>query len=285
MTDGDSSSGRDFVDSHQHFWDLDRFDYVWMPPEPGVLRRTYLPKDLAPILERSGVTRTVLVQANQAAGEAGFLLDLAEANDFVVGVVAWVDLTSPDLGRVLDDLMKRPKMVGVRHQVHDEPDDAWLNRDDVIGGMRELARRGLPYDLLLRPQHLKFVAPLAEKVPDLRMVVDHIAKPPIAEGLTEPWAKDIAAVAAIPGVYCKVSGLVTEADHSGWTVDDLEPYVSHVVEVFGLDRLMWGSDWPVCRLAASYDQVLGAALEAVGDISDEERARVFSRNAIDFYRL
>ena len=273
------------VDSHHHFWDLGRLDYSWMPPGDRVLARNYLPSDLAPRLERSGVSATALVQATHSPEEAGFLLDLAESTDFVAGVVAWVDLTSPDVGETLDQLQRRPRLVGVRHQVHDEPDDAWLARSDVVRGLKELARRGLAYDLLLRPQHLKYVPPLVEQVPDLRLVVDHIAKPLIASGTMEPWATDLAAVAAIPGVYCKLSGMVTEADHSDWSVDDLEPYVAHVVDQFGFDRLMWGSDWPVCLLAAGYDQVLRAAVEAVGPMSDEQRAGLMGRNAVEFYRL
>ena len=273
------------VDSHHHFWDLDMFDFGWMSGAPDVLRRNYLPADLAPELERTGVSRTVLVQATQDAGEADFLLDLAEANEFIAGVVAWTDLTADDLGATLDRLMKRRGLVGIRHLVHDEQDDAWLARDDVVRGLGELERRGLAYDLLLRPQHLRYIPALAERLPDLRMVVDHIAKPSIAEGTMEPWATDIAAVASVPGIYCKLSGMVTEADHSRWTVDDLKPYVAHVVEHFGLDRLMWGSDWPVCRLAASYERVLESAIDAVGPISEGEREKLVGANATRFYRL
>ena len=274
------------IDSHQHFWDLGRFDYAWMPPGDKVLRRNYLPDNLAPVLHRNGIERTVIVQAHQSVGEANFLLDLAEATDFVAGVVAWVDLTSPDVGAVLDELARRPKLVGIRHQVHDEADEAWLVRDDAIRGLREVARRDLAYDLLVRPQHLRYVPPLAEKVPDLRMVVDHVAKPLIADGTLEPWSADIAAVAAIPGIYCKVSGMVTEARAYRWSVSDLKPFVAHVIEQFGLERLMWGSDWPVCLLAAtSYDIVLSAALDAVGSISDDDTAGLMGGNAAAFYRL
>ena len=273
------------VDSHHHFWDLGRFEYPWMPQGPSVLRRDYFPEDLAPLLQRNGISRTVVVQAIGDAGETTFLLDLAEANDFVAGVVAWIDLTSPDAGKILDDLMKRRRIVGIRHQIHDEADDAWMIREDVIRGLRELERRELAYDLLVRPQHLKYVPALADKVPSLRMVVDHIAKPLIAQRSMDPWAEDIAQVAAIPGIYCKVSGMVTEADHAHWSPDDLKPYVSHVVEQFGLNRVMWGSDWPVCQLAATYEEVLVAALQAVGAVSDEEKARFLGGNAVEFYRL
>ena len=273
------------VDSHHHFWDVERFDYEWMPPEPSVLRHSYLPRNLRPVLERNGVERTVLVQAHASVEEAEFLLALATGAGFVAGVVAWVDLTSPDVGASLDRLSRMGPLIGIRHVVETDPDEAWLSRDASIRGLREVARRGLAYDLLVKPPHLKHVPQLAERVPELRMVVDHIAKPPIASGEMEPWASDIAAVAAIPGVYCKVSGMVTEADHSGWTVDDLRPYVAHVVERFGFGRLMWGSDWPVCLLASNYDDVRLAAIDALGPMTAEDRDGVLGRNATDFYRL
>ena len=274
------------VDSHHHFWDIEKFDYDWMPPPPSVLQRSYTPQDLSPHIERAGIGRTVVVQAHMSVEEASFSLDVAASNDFVAGVVAWVDLADPNVGDVLDGLAKRPKLVGIRHQVEDDPDEAWLTRVASVRGLKVVASLGLAYDLLLRPQHLKHVPPLAEAVPGLRMVVDHIAKPPIAAGEMQPWADDIAAVAAIPGVYCKVSGMVTEADHANWSVDDLKPYVSHVLDQFGIDRLMWGSDWPVCLLAASsYEQVLHAALEAIGPLSDDDRAKFLGRNATEVSRL
>ncbi len=273
------------VDSHHHFWDLERFDFEWMPPEPSVLRRSYLPRDPGPVLERNGVERTVVVQAHASVEEAEFLLALATGADFVAGVVAWVDLSSPNVGASLDRLGRMGPLVGIRHVVETDPDEAWLSRDASTRGLREVARRGLAYDLLVRPQHLKHVPRLAERVPELRMVVDHIAKPLIASGEIEPWASDIAAVAAIPGVYCKVSGMVTEADHSGWTVDDLRPYVAHVVERFGFGRLMWGSDWPVCLLASNYEDVRLAAIDSLGPMTNEDRDGVLGRNAAAFYRL
>jgi L-fuconolactonase len=273
------------IDSHHHFWDLSRFDYEWMPPPPNILRRNYLPENLRPLLRATGFDRTIVVQAHKSVSEANFLLDLADAGDFVAGVVAWVGLTKPDVGDVLDELMERPKLVGIRHQVEDDPDDEWLTRDDSVRGLHEVAARGLAYDVLVKPRHLKYVPALAKKIPDLRMVVDHMAKPFIADGVMEPWATDIAAVAEIPGVYCKVSGMVTEADHASWTVEDLKPYVAHVMDCFGIDRLMWGSDWPVCLLAAGYEQVFNAAQAAIGPLSESDRARLLGRNAKAFYRL
>ena len=285
MTEPDRTPPAATVDSHHHFWDIDTYSYDWMPPAPNVLRRSYFPEDMAPLLAQAGISSTVLVEAHSSLSEADFLLDLAEASDFVAGVVAWVDLKDPEVGAVLERLKRRPGLVGIRHGVEHDPDEAWLGRDDSVRGLRELARADLAYDLLLRPHHLKYVPPLADKVPELRMVVDHIAKPPIASGELEPWATDITAVASIPGVYCKVSGMMTEADHQQWTVEDLKPLRAHVVEQFGLDRLMFGSDWPVCLLASSYDRVVAAALDAIGPLSESEKASVMGGNATDFYRL
>jgi L-fuconolactonase len=170
------------VDSHHHFWDLERFQYDWMPTPPNGLRRRYFPEDMAPLLAETGVSSTVLVEAHSSLAEADFLLDMAEASDFVAGVVAWIDLQDPEVGAELERLKKRPSLVGIRHPVEHDPDEAWLSRDESVRGLRELARADLTYDLLLRPHHLKDVPPLADKLPDLRMVVDRIAKPPIATG-------------------------------------------------------------------------------------------------------
>ena len=273
------------VDSHHHLWDIDRLHYAWMPPGDNVLKRNYLPDDMRPLLERNGIDRTVLVQAHESLDEARWLIDLAESGDFIAGAVVWVDLVDPDVGRVLDELMERPGLVGVRHGVEHDPDQEWLTRPASIRGLKELAERGIRYDVLTRPHQLAQVPPLADKVPGLKMVIDHISKPPIASGGMEPWATDIARVAEIPGVYCKVSGMVTEADHDDWKYDDLKPYVRHIVDIFGFARLMFGSDWPVCLLASSYDDVVNSALEGVGDIGPEERAKLMGGNAIDFYGL
>jgi L-fuconolactonase len=273
------------IDAHQHFWDLGRFEYSWMPAEPSVLRQTFLPHLLARILERNRFDGSVLVQANTILAETRWLLDLADANDFIRAVVGWVDLTDPRLGAVLDELQKRPKFKGVRHPVHDEADDGWLVRDDVLKGLAELARRGLPYDLLLRPRHLPLVPRIAERVPELRMVIDHIAKPPIAAQSMEPWARDIEASAALSHVYCKLSGMITEADPQGWKVEHLRPYVAHVMRIFGPDRLMFGSDWPVCMLAGSWKEVLAAITQALGPQPIEVREKMLGETAARFYGI
>jgi L-fuconolactonase len=255
-----------------------------MPKGDSVLGRNYLPNDLAPLLKRTLVSKTVVVQAQMTMAEADFLFELANNTDFIAGVVAWVDLTDSNVGAALDEMQKNEKFVGVRHQVHDEPDERWLLRKEVVRGLKELERRDLAYDLLLRPPHLKHIPELAEQVPDLRMVVDHIAKPLIAESVMEPWAEDIARVAEIPGMHCKVSGMATEANPATWR-KEIEPYVTHVVECFGFDRLMWGSDWPVSLVVDIYDEVKHGANDAVGDIGHAEWSKLMGGNAIEFYKL
>jgi L-fuconolactonase len=273
------------VDSHHHFWDLKLFDYPWMPEGENVLRRNYGPSELAPLLKEAGVDKTVVVQAHQSVEEARWLLRVAAETPFVAGVVGWVDLTDPQVGRTLDELQKDSLFKGVRHIWHDEPDDDWLARPAAVRGLNEVARRGLAYDLLVRPRHLRYVEPIMDAVPDLRAVIDHIAKPDIKAHMVEPWLSSLRRVANIPGMMCKVSGMVTEADHQKWTPQDLRPYIAHVLGMFGWDRLMFGSDWPVCRLAGSYAQVIGAAREGLASLRPHEKSAVFGGNAASFYRL
>lgn len=273
------------IDSHHHLWDLNRFQYNWMPPAPNPLHRDYLPRDFEPLLKKNGVSRTIVIQAHHSTEESKFLLDLSENVDFIGGVVVWVDLTRPGVGKLLDQFMKRAKFVGVRHMLESEEDDSWVIREDVVSGLREVANRGLTYDLLVRPHHLPYIPILAERLPELRMVIDHISKPPVVDGSIEPWASAIADVSTIPGIHCKLSGMVTEADHRRWSVEDLVPYVNHVVEIFGFDRLMWGSDWPVCLLAATYQRVIESALAAVGPVSSADYGKLMGLNAVNFYQL
>ena len=273
------------IDSHQHYWDVGRLDYPWMPPGPSVLRRNYLPEDLEPVLADRHFDGTVVVQANVVMEETWWLLDLAARHESIRGVVAWVDLTDPALGATLDQCRRHAKFKGVRHIVHDEPDLRWLLREDVVRGLNELARRGIPYDLLLRPPHLTLMPELADRVPGLRMVIDHIAKPLIAARETEPWARDMEIAARIPGMHCKLSGMITEADHTQWKPGDLRPYVQHVLKLFGPDRLMFGSDWPVCKLAGSWKQALAAFTQACGPLPQTEREKILGGTAMRFYQL
>ena len=270
------------IDSHQHFWQVGRFDYPWMSRDLGVLYRDYLPDDLAPILRENGVKQTVLVQASNSVAESRWLLDLADENSFIAGVVGWVDLMSVEIEAQLDELCAHPKFKGVRHLVESEPQDDWLVQPAVLTGLEKLSARGLSYDLLVHTRHLRYVPQVAESCPDLRLVVDHMAKPPIARNEFEKWSQALKPVARYPNIHCKLSGLVTEANWSSWQTNDLRPYVQYALELFGADRMMFGSDYPVCLLAASYDRVLGSFQEL---LTDNDRDKIFSKNAARFYRL
>jgi len=273
------------IDAHQHFWDLDRFSYPWMPREPSPLRRNYLPPELRPILANNRFEGSVVVQATTSAKEARWLLDLADEYDFIRAVVGWVDLTAPDLPQHLDGLQAHPKFRGVRHPVHDEEDDRWLLRKDVIHGLRELERRDLCFDLLLRPRHLAIIPRLVERLPKLRMAIDHLAKPPIAEGRMDGWAEDLERIADLAQVYVKISGLITEADHQNWKAPHLKPFVQHAYRVFGPDRLMFGSDWPVCLQAGGWKEVLAAFTQTLGPLPTDTRLRMLGGTAIEFYGI
>ena len=273
------------IDAHQHFWDIALRNYSWMPPDPSPLRRNFLPGDLRPILETHRFDGSVAVQAHQSLEETRWLLNLASENPFIKGVAGWVDLTDPQVGRMLDELQGDPKLKGIRHLVHDEPDPRWLLRPDVMRGLAELERRRLPYDLLLRPIHLALVPLLAGKFPNLPMVIDHIAKPSIATREFDDWARMMETIVPIPHIYCKLSGMVTEARWDTWTADDLRPYVAFLLQGFGHERLMFGSDWPVCLLAASWKQVFAGLTQALGPQPEERREQILGTTASHFYRL
>lgn len=273
------------IDSHQHFWQVGRFDYPWMSSDLGVLYRDYLPDELAPTLSLNGVSKTVLVQASNSLAESRWLLSLADENSFIAGVVGWVDLMSANVGVQLDELSAHSKFKGVRHLVESEPNDDWLVQPAALSGLKQLSRYGLSYDLLVHTRHLKYVQRVVESCPELAFVIDHLAKPPIAKNEFTQWAQALKPLASYPTVHCKLSGLVTEANWSSWQASEFRPYVEYALELFGADRLMFGSDYPVCLLAASYDRVLNASQEILKDLSDFERDRIFSENAMKFYRL
>lgn len=274
------------IDAHHHLWEPSVGDYPWLTDELAVIRRRFGPDDLAPLLRETQVAGTILVQTRSSVDETREFLATAAATPFIRGVVGWVDLTDPAIGDVVTALRADPggdRLVGIRHQVHDEPDPEWLTRDDVRRGIAAVADADLAYDLLVRSRELPAARALVASMPDARFVVDHLAKPPIRTGALQPWADLVSAWADLPNAAWKLSGLVTEADWEDWTPDDLVPYVDHALSTLGPDRLIFGSDWPVCTLAASYAQVVEAARLVTGRCSDAERDAIFAGNAQRVY--
>jgi L-fuconolactonase len=259
-----------------------------MTDELAAIRRPFTTDDLAPLLADADIGATVLVQTRSSLDETREFLATAARTPFIRGVVGWVDLTDPGVADVIALLKAAPggdRLVGIRHQVHDEPDPNWLLRDDVGRGIRALGAAGLAYDLLVRSRELPAALELTRREPEIRFVIDHLAKPPIGDAELHPWAELVRPFGALDHVACKVSGMVTEADWSGWEPSDLAPYVDHVLEVFGPDRLLFGSDWPVCLLAAPYERVVEAAHSTLARLSPDESAAVFGETASTVYRL
>jgi len=251
-----------------------------------VLARDYLIEDLQPHLRKSSVVRTVLVQAAQTEAETDFLLELAYRSDLIAGVTGWLDLADPSFPKRLARFRLHPKFVAVRPMLQDIADDAWILQPVVLRNLRHLAELGFPFEFLTFPRHLPHVLRALGETPGLHAVIDHLSKPPIASGEIEPWASLIRRVADFPNVQCKLSGMVTEADHAHWSPNSLAPYVHHVVDVFGVDRLMFGSDWPVCLLAAEYGEVVNALRTILGArLGPQEIEKVFRINAERFYGL
>jgi L-fuconolactonase len=273
------------IDAHQHFWQYNPSEYAWMGRGMESLRRDRLPADLAPLLQASGVSGTVAVQARQTIEESWWLLQLAEAHSFILGVVGWVDLRSPQVDRDLDALAAHPRFVGVRHVVQDEPDDQFVLGDDFMRGIGKLARHKLRYDLLLYPRQLPAATRLVERFPDQPFILDHLAKPFVKDHELEPWASGIRRLAQRPNVACKISGMVTEADWKNWRPADFTPYLDIVFESFGTTRLMVGSDWPVCTLAGDYGLVMNLAGDYISRLSRDEQDAVWSANPRRWYGL
>ncbi|NTJ65911.1 amidohydrolase family protein [Agrobacterium rhizogenes] len=277
------------IDAHHHFWDPSNGDYSWMTAAHAPINRVFTPDDLKPSLRAAGVAKTVLVQTWSSFEETEQFLAVAAASDFIAGVVGWVDLTATDVGGQLDALLKRPDgkwLVGIRHQVHDEPDANWLLRDDVKCGLAAVQDRDLAYDLLIRPRELDAALETVAQFPELRFVIDHIAKPNIKSNGFEAWALKLRAFHDHRShVWCKLSGMVTEADWSCWRADDITPYIREVIDIFGAQRCMFGSDWPVCLLAAGYEETVELLRTVVDDLSGTDRQAVLSGSAISAYTL
>lgn len=270
------------IDSHQHFWSISRGDYFWMSPDLELLYRDFGPEDLQPLLACHGIDRTILVQAAQTVAETEFMLQLAVSAPFVAGVVGWADFTDPGAVEIIERMSDAPLIVGLRPMVQDIADDDWLVRPDLTQAFRTLIERQLVFDALILPRHLPRLLVVADRHPELSIVIDHGAKPFIREGVLDPWRADMVAAAARPNIVCKLSGLVTEAK-ADWTVSDLRPYVDHLLEVFGPRRLLWGSDWPVVNLAGGYDRWREVTLDFLSSLSEMDQAAVLGGNAARVY--
>ncbi|MEO0383931.1 MAG: amidohydrolase family protein [Pseudomonadota bacterium] len=275
------------IDAHQHFWNPARGDYDWMPMDNAILARSYGPADLTPHLKQHGIQATVLVQAAATINETEYMLGLADATPYVAGVVGWIDFEKPDDLAQLRRLAQHPKFLGVRPMIQDIPDDDWMLRTDIQWAFEAVCELDLTFDALGFPRHLANFHTLLTRHPTLRVVIDHCMKPQIRDHTAENfsfWADGMAKIASDTNAFCKYSALVTEAKE-GWIADDLGPYADHVLKTFGPERMIWGSDWPVSRLARGYDDWHEAALELADHLSEEEKAAVFGGNAKSFYRL
>lgn len=273
------------LDSHQHFWKYSPAEYPWMTEKLAALRRDYLPEHLEPELRKAGLDGCVAVQARQSVAESDWLLELARENPIVKGVVGWVDLRSPEVERDLVRLAQDPKFVGVRHVAQDEPDDRFLVGKDFLRGIARLREFDLAYDILIFPKQLPAAIELVRQFPEQRFVLDHLAKPPIRARDTEPWRKMIFDLAKAPNVCCKISGMVTEADWADWRPADFVPYVETVWEAFGVNRLMYGSDWPVCLLAGGYQEVKAIVDGWLAGMPAPTREKILGGNCARFYGI
>lgn len=276
------------IDSHHHFWDLSRneFDYSWLSaPENEAICKTYLPDSLLNHIQNVGVDKTVLVQTQHTLLENDWALQLASQTDYIAGVVGWVDLAAADIEEQVLRYKDQDKFVGIRHITQDEPDDNFIVREQVLRGLGVLEKHNIPFDLLFYVKHLHHAQQLGQQFPNLPMVIDHLSKPEIKGQRLDNWEANLKAAAKFPSMMCKLSGMVTEADWQAWKPADLKPYIEIVLEAFGPERCMYGSDWPVCELAATYEQVHNALADTVGCLSESELENIFGATANRFYRL
>ena len=273
------------IDAHQHFWIYNPQEFGWIDDSMATLRRNFLPDDLAPELAANGFHGSVVVQTRQTLEETRWLLSLADQNPSIVGVVGWADLQSPDIVPQLKALAEHPKLVGIRHIVQSEPDDRFLLRPDFLRGISALEEFRLAYDILIYTKHLPVAADFVHRFPRQRFVLDHMAKPPIRSGEIRAWAEGLRRLAEFPNVFCKLSGLVTEADWHHWKPEQITPYLDIAFHAFGADRLMIGSDWPVCLCAATYTQVMQIVKACIAHLPAESKDAVLGGNAARFWKL
>lgn len=274
------------IDSHQHFWDLDKCKYTWLIPEYGPIYASFTPEDLQPLLKDSGVDKTVVVQAADTVEDTEYMLDAAANNQWIAGVVAWLPLTDPaKTAESIARFAKNPLVKGIRHLIHEEKDPDWVVQPNVIESLKLLADAGLTFDLVsLYPLHLHHVHTLVKEIPGLKIVIDHLAKPAIASGEIAEWQKDMTDIAKYPNIYVKLSGLSTAAKPD-WTTQDLVPVFETVFNAFGASRIMYGSDWPVSILAGGYKVNYDSTLELIACLSEEDKALVMGGTASNFYNL
>ena len=273
-----------YVDSHQHFWQLSRGDYGWLDESLDVIYRDFTPENLRPLLADAGISRTLAIQAAPTDAETAFLLELAVCTDFVAGVVGWIKLDAPDAVPKIDLLVENPWLKGVRPMIQDIPDDDWMLDRKLEPAIRRLVRHRLCFDALVKPRHLPNLLQFLKRYPDLKVVLDHGAKPNIAEGKFDSWADDIANIAAQSNAHCKLSGLLTEAGLNAGLIE-LKPYMTHLLECFGADRLMWGSDWPVLCLAGSYERWLSIVQDFLQPLEERQIFQIMGGNCVRFYEL
>lgn len=274
------------IDTHQHFWKYNDTDYVWMSDAHAALKRDFLPDGLAGLLKNTGVDGSIAVQARQSLEETAWLLELARENPSILGVVGWFPLCSPDITRELEGFRGQPKLVGARHVIHDEADHDFILRDDFNEGVRQAGQHGLVYDILVFAKHLPNTIVFVDRHPEMQFVVDHTAKPTILEGaFDEEWRRNILELGRRPNVACKVSGMTTEVRGESWDVSLLQPYFDTVLEAFGPQRLMFGSDWPVCLLMTEYARWFEAVRIMIGELSADEQSAILGANAERIYLL
>ncbi|MEQ1798867.1 MAG: amidohydrolase family protein [Lacibacter sp.] len=272
------------IDTHQHFWNYDPVVYDWITEDMAVIRKDFLPNDLAVVLKAEKVEACISVQANQTEAETEWLVQMADKNDFIAAVVGWVDLRSELIEERLQYFKQYKKLKGFRHVLQGEVPSFMLQKD-FLHGISKLNRFGFTYDILIFPHHLEAAIQLVQKFPDQRFVIDHIAKPSIKDGKIDEWKAGMEKISKHQNVYCKLSGMVTEADWKKWTKESLTPYIDVVVKSFGIDRIMFGSDWPVCLVASSYTNWLDVIKEYFASYTIDEQEKIFSKNAIRFYNL
>ena len=273
------------IDAHQHFWQYNSAEYDWIDEQMSLLRRDFLPADLQPLLLENAISGCVAVQARQSLEETHWLLSLAQQHQQILGVVGWIDLSSEQLQSQLDSLQGNPWLKGFRHVLQGEAELDFMLQPAFIRGIECLAERGYSYDILVHAGQLPQVCELVKKLPQMQLVIDHIAKPDIAGGQWQGWAEHMLELGQYQHLYCKVSGLVTEANWQSWNAADIEPYLAHVLQAFGAKRLMFGSDWPVCQVAASYSDCLALVEQFITRECPEQLAAVMGGNAADFYAL